>query len=63
MDDAELEKYERKVELRPLRVSDYPAVLRVQTDVFKNIEPWSRPQYLSQLRSLPEGQLGVEVEG
>ena len=63
MDDAELEKYERKVELRPLRVSDYPAVLRVQTDVFKNIEPWSRPQYLSQLRSFPEGQLGVEVEG
>jgi hypothetical protein len=39
MDDIELEKYERLVAVRRLRVSDYPAVLRVQTDVFKTIEP------------------------
>ncbi len=63
MDDSELEKYERKVVVRPLRVSDYAAVLRVQTDVFKSIEPWGKPQFLSQLRSFPEGQMGVEVEG
>ena len=52
MDDSELEKYERKVVVRPLRVSDYAAVLRVQTDVFKSIEPWAKPQFLSQLRAL-----------
>jgi hypothetical protein len=51
------------VAVRRLRVSDYPAVFRVQTDVFKTIEPLSRPQFLNQLRSFPEGQLGVEVEG
>ena len=63
MDHADLEKHERKVLVRRLSVSDYPAVLRVQTDVFKTIEPWTRPQFLSQLRSFPEGQLGVEVDG
>ena len=63
MDDIELEKYERLLAVRRLRVSNYPAVLRVQTDVFKTIEPLSRPQFLNQLRSFPEGQLGVEVEG
>ena len=55
MDDTELEKYERLVAVSRLRVSDYPAVLKVQTDVFKTIEPWSRPQFLSQLRSFSEG--------
>ena len=64
MDDTELEKYERLVAVSRLHVSDYPAVLKVQTDVFKTIEPWSRPQFfLGRLRSFPEGQLGVEVEG
>ena len=39
MDDIELEKYKRLLAVRRLRVSNYPAVLRVQTDVFKTIEP------------------------
>ena len=63
METSDLEKYERKVVVRRLSVSDYSALLRVQTDVFKTIEPWTRPQFLSQLRSFPEGQLGVEVDG
>lgn len=62
-DDSDLEKYERKVEVRCLRVSDYPAVLKLQKEVFKTIDPWTRPQFLGQLRSFPEGQIGVEVEG
>ena len=62
-DDSDLEKYERKVEVRCLRVSDYPAVLKLQKEVFKTINPWTRPQFLGQLRSFPEGQIGVEVEG
>lgn len=63
MDSADLDKYERKVIVRRLGASDYPAVLRVQTDVFETIEPWTRPEFLSQLRTFPEGQLGVEVDG
>lgn len=63
MDKTDLEKHERKVVVRRLGVSDYPSVLRVQQDVFKTIDPWTRPEFLSQLRSFPEGQLGVEVDG
>lgn len=63
MDETDLDQFERKVLVRRLGASDYAAVLRVQTDVFKTIEPWTRAQFLSQLRSFPEGQLGVEVDG
>ncbi|MDH5675115.1 MAG: GNAT family N-acetyltransferase [Myxococcales bacterium] len=48
-----------KVGLRPLRASDYKAVVEIQRRSFPHIEPWTRSQFLSQLARFPEGQLGV----
>ena len=58
-----LESHERKVTLRRLRLSDYPAVNRVQNLVFHDIPPWTEREFASQLRTFPAGQLGVEIDG
>jgi predicted amidohydrolase/ribosomal protein S18 acetylase RimI-like enzyme len=62
-DYPDLEKHERKVTLRRLRLTDYPAVNRVQNRVFHDIEPWTEQEFASQLRTFPAGQLGVEIDG
>jgi predicted amidohydrolase/GNAT superfamily N-acetyltransferase len=51
------------VTLRRLRPADYPAVDRVQNQVFHDIPPWTEREFASQLRTFPAGQLGVEIDG
>jgi len=63
MEGTSLRKHERKVAVRRLKPSDYPAVNRVQKQVFQDIPPWTEREFLSQLRTFPAGQLGVELDG
>src|SRR3546814_15046605 len=61
--NAELKTHERPIVLRRLLPGDYDALLAVQSEVLDSIVPWTRDQFLSQLRTFPEGQIGVEIEG
>lgn len=63
MEQTNLKKHERKVAVRRLRAADYPATRRVQAQVFDDIPPWTEKEFLSQLRTFPAGQLGVELDG
>jgi len=63
MANDSLSKHERKVTVRRLRASDYDAVVRVQKEALQSITPWTREEYLSQIRTFPAGQLGIEIDG
>ncbi|MEZ4403675.1 MAG: GNAT family N-acetyltransferase [Kofleriaceae bacterium] len=54
---------ERRLEVRPLRKTDYAAVAELQRRCFPGIEPWLREQFESQLRVFPEGQICVVLDG
>ncbi len=58
-----LEDFESSVQLRTLTSEDLPALLELQNACFPGMEPWSEPEFLSQLKHFPEGQFGIEVEG
>ncbi|MFT5539905.1 MAG: putative amidohydrolase/ribosomal protein S18 acetylase RimI-like enzyme [Alphaproteobacteria bacterium] len=63
MADRSLRKHERKVAIRRLCESDFEAVLEIQKEVFPNIPPWTREQFVSQIRTFPAGQFGIEIDG
>jgi len=52
-----------RIVLRQLRKTDFKAVTELQRRCFPTIEPWTRPQFESQLAIFPEGQIGVEIDG
>jgi predicted amidohydrolase/ribosomal protein S18 acetylase RimI-like enzyme len=60
---SNLQEFEKKIRVRPLRKRDYAAVVELQLRCFPKMKPWSRAQFDSQLEQFPEGQLGVEHEG
>jgi len=62
-DRANLDDFERKLELRPLVQEDFEDVVRLQLACFPGQEPWTPPQFRSHLREFPEGQLGIFIEG
>ncbi|MBK9031072.1 MAG: GNAT family N-acetyltransferase [Myxococcales bacterium] len=52
-----------RLDVRPLRKTDYAAVVELQRRCFPGIEPWLREQFESQLQLFGEGQLCVELDG
>jgi len=58
-----LKEFERKVRLRRLQASDYPAIVELQLVCFPLMKPWTSEQFKSQLTLFPEGQLAIEYEG
>lgn len=63
MTEKSLRKYERKVVVRRLRESDFDAIQKIQKEVFPNIPSWTRKQFISQIRTFPAGQIGIEIGG
>jgi ribosomal protein S18 acetylase RimI-like enzyme len=55
--------FEQKLVVRPLRSTDFEAVVEIQLACFPRMSPWTRPQFEAQLATFPEGQLGVELDG
>ncbi|MCB9781328.1 MAG: GNAT family N-acetyltransferase [Alphaproteobacteria bacterium] len=55
--------FAREVELRPLTLDDFDALVALQRACFPDLEPWERDEVESQLRTWPESQLGVFVDG
>lgn len=58
-----LAEYEQKVEIRPLRIEDFPDLIALQRLCFPNMGVWKREQIESQLRVFPEGQICVTIGG
>lgn len=54
---------EPRLVTRPLRVEDVPAIQDLQRRCFGGIEPWTRAQLESQIRTFAEGQIGIELDG
>jgi predicted amidohydrolase/ribosomal protein S18 acetylase RimI-like enzyme len=64
MPKLNLKKFEKNLLVRPLREADWEGVVALQHKCFAGMnDQWSREQFLSQLRTFPEGQIGVEYQG
>ncbi len=49
--------------VRPLRASDYDAVAELQRRCFPGIDPWTREQFETQVKTFADGQICVELDG
>jgi len=58
-----LKKFEKNLAVRQLRPADWEEVVALERRCFPEMESWSREQFESQLRTFPEGQIGVEYQG
>ncbi|WP_146524895.1 bifunctional GNAT family N-acetyltransferase/carbon-nitrogen hydrolase family protein [Novipirellula artificiosorum] len=62
-DEIDLSQFEWNLIVRPTRIEDYPALVRIQNKCFPEMETWTRQQIESQLSRFPEGQFVVECDG
>jgi predicted amidohydrolase/ribosomal protein S18 acetylase RimI-like enzyme len=53
----------RRIQVRPLKSSDYEAVTELQLKCFPGMKPWAREQFESMLATFPEGQICVVANG
>jgi predicted amidohydrolase len=53
----------RKVKVRKLKQRDFEKVVQLQQGSFPDMQPWSKDQFKSLLKTFPEGQIGVEMDG
>jgi predicted amidohydrolase/ribosomal protein S18 acetylase RimI-like enzyme len=63
MDKLDLQQFETRLQVRPLRPSDYRDLVALQKKCFPSMDPWTHEQFQSQLSTFPEGQIGIEYEG
>jgi predicted amidohydrolase/ribosomal protein S18 acetylase RimI-like enzyme len=61
--NVRLRDFEKKVQMRPMRIEDFPDLLAMHARCFPGMIPWGRDQIESQLRIFPEGQVCLEVNG
>jgi len=55
---------QKKLELRELRVEDFDAVVALQLRCFPpKMATWTREQFENQIRTFPEGQIGIFADG
>ncbi len=58
-----LEDFESRVVLRPLRPDDYDDLVVLEEKCFPGIPTWNREQVESQIARFPEGQMCIELDG
>ncbi len=58
-----LKDFERRIRVRRLTIEDYDAIVELQRRSFPGMKPWLREQTESQIRTFPEGQVGIEYQG
>jgi predicted amidohydrolase/ribosomal protein S18 acetylase RimI-like enzyme len=63
MPRVNLKAFEKHLVVRQLRPDDWESVVRLQQRCFPGMDTWSREQFESQVRTFPEGQIGVEYQG
>ncbi len=63
MEKLDLERFERKLLVRPLTADDHPALVAMGERCFPGMKPWTRGHIESQVAIFPEGQIAIEVDG
>lgn len=58
-----LKQFERNIQVRPLTIDDYDALVEMQQKCFPGMPVWTRAHIESQLAHFPEGQIGIEHKG
>ncbi|HJK94581.1 MAG TPA: bifunctional GNAT family N-acetyltransferase/carbon-nitrogen hydrolase family protein [Polyangiaceae bacterium LLY-WYZ-15_(1-7)] len=57
------DEQEARLVVRQLEPDDIDAVVELQRRCFPDIEPWNRKHLEDHVRTFPEGQIGVELDG
>jgi len=63
MADLNLEDFESRLQLRPLRPDDVDALVALGLKCFPDDRPWTREHIESQIAHFPEGQICIELDG
>lgn len=63
MEPLDLKDYEWKTVVRPLTMDDFDALVEMQQLCFPGMQVWQRDQIESQIRTFPQGQMCVEIDG
>lgn len=63
MKKIDLKKFESKVKVRPMVMTDFEQIVQMQKKCFPYMRPWKREQIESHLSIFPEGQLVVDIDG
>ncbi|GGH73795.1 putative amidohydrolase/ribosomal protein S18 acetylase RimI-like enzyme [Pullulanibacillus pueri] len=63
MAKLDISKYEKKMELRNIKMEDIDDILELQKRCFPGMDPWKRDQLESHLKIFPEGQFCITYEG
>ena len=59
----DLSNFEKKIEIRNIKRTDFDEIIELQKICFPNMVPWKKEHLESHLRIFPEGQLCVEFDG
>jgi predicted amidohydrolase/ribosomal protein S18 acetylase RimI-like enzyme len=59
----DLKAFEKQIDLRPLKLSDYDSVVALQLRCFPGMKSWSAEEFGSQVTIFPEGQIGILFQG
>jgi len=54
-----VEQFQRKIQVRPLKMDDYDAVVELQLKCFPGMKPWTIEQFQSQIKKFSDGQICV----
>ncbi|PKL82313.1 MAG: carbon-nitrogen hydrolase [Ignavibacteriae bacterium HGW-Ignavibacteriae-3] len=57
-----VESFQKKILVRPLKIEDYDELVEIQKLSFPGMNPWSKEQIESQLKIFPEGQIAIEYK-
>lgn len=57
-----LKDFEKKLVIRPLKIEDFDALIKLQRACFPYMEEWKKEQIDSQLAIFPEGQIVIEYD-
>jgi predicted amidohydrolase/ribosomal protein S18 acetylase RimI-like enzyme len=56
---TDVSEFEQKLNLRPLGLADYDAVVALQLRCFPGMDPWTKHEWRNLVTRFPEGQLGI----
>lgn len=58
-----LDSFQKKINVRALKIEDYDSLVELQLQCFPGMKPWTKEQIESQLKIFPEGQIIIEYRG
>ncbi|UUO05696.1 GNAT family N-acetyltransferase [Blastopirellula sp. J2-11] len=63
METLDLKDFEWKTVIRNLTIDDFDQLVEMQSRCFPGMNPWSREHIESQIKTFPDGQICIEIDG